>query len=96
MGDVGGVLKELLLLAAHVAQQTARRVFLGIRAEMKNRRLLQSRGDLGIHGKRENRMLFKRSLLFAFVAFGGLDGVRVGLSRTVTRFAPGYVVLAGD
>jgi len=83
--------EELLLLAAHVAQQTARRVFLGIRAEMKNRRLLQSRGDLGIHGKRENRMLFKRSLLFPFVAFGlicvGLFGKAVMLAWLGGRIA---------
>src|SRR6478752_220157 len=86
------MLKELLLLAADVAQQTTRRVFFRIGTEMKDRRLLQSRGDPGIHGKRENWMLLQRLLFLAFVAFGGFDRVGMRLTRAMTNFAPGDVV----
>src|SRR5438552_9013410 len=86
--------KEFLLLAADVTDEAVRRVLLGVGAKTEDGILLESSGDLGVDGKRKDRMFLKRGCGLGLVALGGFDRVRVRLARTVTRLASCNVLRA--
>ncbi len=96
MGDMGRVLKKLLLLAADVAEHAMGCILFRSRAKMKDGELLQGSSDLGVDREGKDGMLFKRPLSLAFIALSRLDGVGVRFARPVTDFTTRNEALSGD
>jgi hypothetical protein len=95
MGNVGRVLKRLLLLAADVAEHAMGSILFRSRAKVKDGELLQGGSDLGVDRERKDGMFFERPLSLAFIALSCLDGVGVRFAGPVTDFTTRNEALSG-